>query len=126
VPWRLQPEPRADHCTTGDRTRQTAAYIPPDRTTWNHREIRLDLLGPADWIPYPCCLRHGLSSPPVRTPYRLDRMGCKRDIADRMGCKRDIADRMGCKRDIAPLDLRDGGPTTLILTVAQGPSQTSD
>ncbi len=54
VPWSLPPESRSDHCTTGDRTRQTGAYIPEPtaqpvvrlgRTT--RSDTRLDPLGPA-------------------------------------------------------------------------------
>jgi hypothetical protein len=46
---------------------------------------------PCDWIPYPSCLRHGLSSQSGRA-----------------------TDRMGCTCDIATLDLRDGGVTMLV------------
>jgi hypothetical protein len=30
VPWSLQPESRAYRCTTGDRARQSGAYMPLD------------------------------------------------------------------------------------------------
>ncbi len=46
----MQPESRADRCTAEDRTRQTAAKLPPDRTSRTATPVtRLarDLPGPA-------------------------------------------------------------------------------